>query len=333
MSGDSPAIRRAVESGISFEAAGRARKPGLRPGLRADRAARRRPRMRGSRRPGPTRSSPRRRRRSASRSPNWPRRGGGIAGGRKATGAPRQIAELEGWATFGVQSAECRVQSTCPRRSAVHSAIGNPQSAIVRSSTPSARGWPPRRRSAQAGQQGNWSSAAALKAAKAGCARVKEAIAQLSGEAAHRVLCDLVEWLRPFLDRYARPRTGSRALDFTDLLAQGARHAPRQPRRARRISSASSASSSWTSSRTPTRSRPRSSSSSASAPASTPPIGKPSTWSPANSSSSATRSNPSTASAAPTSTCTAKCARPSRARAKRSSFPSTSAPCRGSPSK
>ncbi len=70
----------------------------------------------------------------------------------------------------------------------------------------------------QAGQQGNWSAPAALKSTKAGCVRAKEAISLLSGEAAHRVLHDLVEWLRPFLDRYRQAKEQRRALDFTDLL-------------------------------------------------------------------------------------------------------------------
>ena len=47
---------------------------------------------------------------------------------------------------------------------------------------------------------------------------MKEAVARLAGEAAHRVLCDLVEWLRPFLDRYRQAKERRRALDFTDLL-------------------------------------------------------------------------------------------------------------------
>jgi ATP-dependent exoDNAse (exonuclease V) beta subunit len=85
---------------------------------------------------------------------------------------------------------------------------------------------------ARAGKRGNWSSAAALDSARAQCARAKESLAQLEGEADHRVLYDLVEWLRPFLDCYCQAKERRRALDFTDLLLR-ARDMLRESRPAR----------------------------------------------------------------------------------------------------
>ena len=219
MSGDSPAIRRAVESGISFEAGGPRESPvfGLACELIEQRDAAANARVEtpwtdaqfaeaveALREPIAELAEARRR---DCRRP-------------ESDGCAGQIAEIEGWATFGVQSAECRVQSNLSRADQPfipQSAIRNPQSVPEFDAIRAWLAGAPAIR-AQAGQRGNWSSAAALKAAKAGVARVKEAHAQLSGEAAHRVLCDLVEWLRPFLDRYRQAKERQRALDFTDLL-------------------------------------------------------------------------------------------------------------------
>ena len=134
-----------------------------------------------------------------------------------------QIAALETWAEVArLRNAECGVRirdngSRVEGPSNPQSAVRDPQSSVEFDSLRTRLEAAPSVK-AQAGKQGNWSSPAALKSAKTGCARVKESLAQLQGEADHRVLHDLVEWLRPFLDRYREAKERRRALDFTDLL-------------------------------------------------------------------------------------------------------------------
>ena len=240
MSGDSssPAIRRAVESGIPFEGAGRRESPIFK--LACELIEQRdavRPGSPQAVRPG----SPQAESSGLVETP-WTdaQFGEAIAALRKQIAelvearrknciAPdsdlcaMQIAALEKWAQVPeMRSADCGVLI---RKDGTRVAEPfNPQSAVRSPQFPQSfdaiRAWLAAAPAvkAQAGQQGNWSSPAALKATKAGCARAKEAIGELTGEAAHRVLHDLVEWLLPFLDRYRQAKERRRALDFTDLL-------------------------------------------------------------------------------------------------------------------
>ena len=206
MSGDAPAIRRAVESGIPFEAAGRRDSPVFR---LACELIEQRDAVSDGLVETPWTDAQFAEAAEALREPIAE-----LAEARRRDCArpesdlcAAQIADLEAWAS-GVRSDGNGPRSDQP---------GIPQSPR---DFDSIRAWLAAAPTikAQAGQRGNWSSPAVLKSAKAGCARVKEAIAQLSGEADHRVLHDLVEWLRPFLDRYRQAKERRRALDFTDLL-------------------------------------------------------------------------------------------------------------------
>jgi ATP-dependent exoDNAse (exonuclease V) beta subunit len=211
MSGDAPAIRRAVESGISFEAAGQRESPvfSLARELIEQRDAV----------PDAGVETPWTDARFAEAAGVLRERIAELAEARRrdclhpeSDLCAAKIKELEAWAAgFG----QVRNPQFLPEFDAVRAWLAD---------APTVK--------AQAGQKGNWASPAALKSAKAGCARVKEAVAQLFGEADHRVLCDLVEWLRRFLDRYRQAKERRRVLDFTDLLLK-ARDMLRDSRAAR----------------------------------------------------------------------------------------------------
>jgi len=221
MSGDSPAIRRAVESGIPFEAAGDRESPVFR--LACELIEQRDAVTDG------LVETPWTDAQFAEAVEAVRGQIAELAGARRqncvkpgADGCAANIDALEEWAALEVRSTEYGVRSGSNGSRAgqpviPHSAIRTPHSPP---SFDAIREWlaaaPPIK--VTAGQQGNWSSPAVLKSAKAGCARVKDSIAQISGEVAHRVLHDLVEWLRPFLDRYRQAKERRRALDFTDLL-------------------------------------------------------------------------------------------------------------------
>ena len=212
MSGDSPAIRRAVESGISFEAAGGRESPVF--SLACELIE-----QRDAVRP----SSPQAVSDGLVETP-WT-----DAQFAEAVEALReQIAELaEARRQDCVKPESDRCAEQIAALEAWAAQTPKPEFDPIRAwlaAAPAIK--------AQAGQQGNWSSPAVLKSAKAGCARAKDAIAQLSGEVAHRVLHDLAEWLRPFLDRYRQAKDRRRALDFTDLLLK-ARDMLRDSRAAR----------------------------------------------------------------------------------------------------
>ena len=68
------------------------------------------------------------------------------------------------------------------------------------------------------GSRKNWSSAEALRHVKELFAEVKSLVQAPTKAAAHELLVDLVEWLRPFLDRYEKAKRRRRTLDFQDLL-------------------------------------------------------------------------------------------------------------------
>ena len=68
------------------------------------------------------------------------------------------------------------------------------------------------------GNKKNWSPVGALKEMKSLAKEFKALCETLSLQAGHRVLCDLVEWITPFLERYAAAKAQRRMLDFQDLL-------------------------------------------------------------------------------------------------------------------
>jgi len=68
------------------------------------------------------------------------------------------------------------------------------------------------------GKQANWYSKAALAGAKTAAREVKTLIESARAEAHHRVICDLVELVRPFIVRYEKAKVQRRRLDFADLL-------------------------------------------------------------------------------------------------------------------
>jgi ATP-dependent exoDNAse (exonuclease V) beta subunit len=235
MSGDSPAVRRAVESGISFEAAGARESPVF---SLACELIEQRDAVAAGRVETPWTDAQFAEAAEALREPIAE-----LADARRqdcrrpeADGCAAQIVALEAWAVSGLRIADCGLRNGS--NGPLADQPFNPQSAIrTPHSLPefdAIRAWLAAAPAikAQAGQQGNWSSPAVLKSVKAGVARVKDAIAQISGEADHRVLCDLVEWLRPFLDRYRQAKERRRALDFTDLLLK-ARDMLRDSRAAR----------------------------------------------------------------------------------------------------
>ncbi|MGD0999900.1 MAG: UvrD-helicase domain-containing protein [Candidatus Brocadiia bacterium] len=204
MSGDSPAVRRAVESGISFEAAGARESPVF---SLACELIEQRDAAAAGRVETPWTDAQFAAAAEALREPVAE-----LAEARRrdcrrpeTDGCARQIAELEAWISQTPKAEFDAIREWLADAPAIK---------------------------AQAGQQGNWSSPAVLKTVKAGVGRAKDAVARLSGEADHRVLCDLAEWLRPFLDRYREAKERRRALDFTDLLLK-ARDMLRDSRAAR----------------------------------------------------------------------------------------------------
>ena len=204
MSGDSPAVRRAVESGISFEAAGARESPVF---SLACELIEQRDAVADGRVETPWTDAQFAAAAEALREPIAE-----LAEARRqdcrrpeTDGCAGQIAELEAWVAQTPKAEFDALRAWLADAPAIK---------------------------ANSGQQGNWSSPAVLKTVKAGVGRVKEAIARLSGEADHRILCDLVEWLRPFLDRYRQAKERRRALDFTDLLLK-ARDMLRDSRAAR----------------------------------------------------------------------------------------------------
>jgi len=69
-----------------------------------------------------------------------------------------------------------------------------------------------------AGNKRNWSPPEALRSAKNLFGTFLERVAELRLGVGHRVVCDLLVWLRSFLDRYQQAKALHRVLDFQDLL-------------------------------------------------------------------------------------------------------------------
>ena len=68
------------------------------------------------------------------------------------------------------------------------------------------------------GNKSNWSRTYDLKEMKALAADLKQRCDETRSQAEHRLLCELAEWIKPFLDHYRAAKASRRMLDFTDLL-------------------------------------------------------------------------------------------------------------------